>query len=74
MIDEEFLGNIDSTFICQTAAILSGNFINNVAFTCASSKGKTNNADLQFAKVSGSLGASAPRHPDTLENCKYSMG
>jgi len=78
MMDEGFLGKIDGSFICLTAAILchslrcwqTGNFINNVAFTRASSKGKTNNADVRFSEVSGSLGAQAPRHPDTLENCK----
>jgi len=79
MMDEGFLYKIDGPFICLTAAILwhslrswrTGNFINNVAFTRASSKGTTNNADLGFSEVSGSRGAQAPRHPDTLENHKY---
>jgi len=48
--------------------------MDNVAFTCASSKGKTNNADLRFSEVSGSLGAQAPRYPESLANCKYLKG
>jgi len=79
MMDDGFLGMIDGPFICLTAAILShslrcwqtGNFIDNVAFTPASSKGKTNNADLLFSELSVSLGANAPWHPDTLEIYKY---
>ena len=65
MMDEGFLGKIDSPFICLTAARLchslrcwwTGNFINNVAFTRTSFKGKKNKADLWFSEVSGSLGA-----------------
>ena len=46
-MDEGFLDKIDGPFICLTAAILchalrcwrTGTFINNVAFTRASSKG-----------------------------------
>jgi len=79
MIDEGFQGKIDGPFICLTAAILchslgswrTGNFIDNVAFTCVSSKGKTINSDLRFSEVSRSLGTQAPRLSDTLENCKY---
>jgi len=79
MMDKRFLRRIDAPFICLTAAILchswecwgTGNFIDNVAFTCASSKGKANNANLRFSQVSGSFGAQAPRHPDTVENRKY---
>jgi len=79
MIDEGFLGKIDAPFIGMTAAILccslrcwrTGNFIDNVAFTGASSKGKTNNTDLQISGVSRSSGAKVPWHPDTLENGKY---
>ena len=82
MMDEGLLGKIDSPFICLTAAILcdslrcwrTGNFINNVALTRASSKFRTNNADLRFSEMSGSLGALAHRHPDTLENCKDLKG
>jgi len=82
MMDKWFLGTIDGPFICLTAAILchslrcwrTGNFIDNVAFTRASSKGKRNNADLRFSEVSGSLGAQTPRHRDTLENYKYLKG
>jgi len=82
MMDYEFLGRIDGPFICLTAAILchslqcwrTGNFINNLAFTRASSKGKTNYSDLRFSEVSGSLGAQVSRHPDTLENHKYLKG
>jgi len=59
MVDEGFLGKIDGPFICLTAAILchslrcwwTGNSIDNVAFTRAYSKGKTNNADLRFSEV-----------------------
>jgi len=61
MMDEGFLGKIDGPFMYLTAVILcdslrcwrTGNFINNVAFTRASSKGKTNNADMRFSDVSG---------------------
>jgi len=82
MMDERFLDKIDGPFIYLTSAILchslrcwrTGNFIDNVAFTRASSKGKTNNADLRFSEVSRSLGAQAPRQPDTLENRKYLKG
>jgi len=82
MMDQGLLGKIDGSFICLTAAIMSyslqwwptGNFIDNVAFPHASCKGKTNNADLQFAEVSGSLGAQASMHPDTFENRKYLTG
>jgi len=82
MMDEGFLGKIDGPFIYLTAAILchslrcwrTGTFINNVAFTRASSKSKTNNANLRFSELPRSLGAQAPRHPDTLENCKYLKG
>jgi len=82
MMDEVFLGTINGPFICLTAAILyhslrcwrTGNFIDNVAFTRASPKGKTNNADLQLSEVSKFLGAQGPRHPDTIENCKYLEG
>jgi len=78
MMDKGFLGKIDGQFICLTAGILchslrgwrTGNFIDNVAFTRASSKGKTNKADLRFSEVSVSLGAQAPRHRDTLDNRK----
>jgi len=82
MRDKRLLDKINGPFICLTAVILchsprcwrTGNFINNVAFTRASSKGKTNDADLRFSEVSGSLGAQAARHPDTLENRKYLKG
>jgi len=82
MMDEGFLDKIDGPFICLTAAILchslpcwrTRNFIDNVPFTRASSKGKTNNAELRFAEVSGSLSAQAHRHPDTIENRKYVKG
>jgi len=81
-MDEQFLGKIDGLFICLTAAILchslrcwrTGNFMENVAFTGACSKGKTSNANLWFTEVYGSLGAPGPRHPDTLETLKYLKG
>jgi len=82
MMDEGFLGKINSPFICLTADILyhslrcwrTGNFIDNIAFTRASSKGRTNNADLRFSEVSRSLGTQAPRPQDTPENGKYLTG
>ena len=82
MIDEEFLGKVDGPFIYLTAAILchslrcwrTGNFMVNVAFTRASSESKTNNALLRVSELLGSLGAQAPRHPDTVENRKYLKG
>jgi len=82
MMDEGFLGKINSLFICLTAAILcyslrcwrTGNFIDTVAFRSTSSKSKTNNANVLFSEVSGSLGTQAPRHPDTLKNRKYLKG
>jgi len=82
MMDEGFLDKIDGPLICLGAAILcnsvrcwqTGNFIDNVAFALASSKGKTNNTHWRFSEVSGSLVAQAPRHPDTLENCTYLKG
>jgi len=42
------------------ASWLTGNFIDNVAFTRTSSKGKTNNAALRFSEVGNPL---APRRP-----------
>jgi len=82
MMDKKFLDKIDGQFICMIAAVLchslrcwqTGNFIDNVAFTRASAKGKTNNADLWFSEVSRSFGAQAPRPPDTLENHKNLKG
>jgi len=82
MMDEGFLCKIDGPFLCLTAAILcqslqcwrTGNLIDNVAFTRASSQGTTNNANLRFSEVCGSIGAQAPRNPDTLENDKYLKG
>jgi len=81
-MDEGFLGKIQAPFICLTAAIWchsqrcwwTGNFIDTVAFTRASSEGKRNKADLRVSEVSESLGAQAPMHPDTLENHKYLKG
>jgi len=81
-MNEGLLGKIDSPFNYLTAAILchalrcwrTGNFIDNVPLTSASSKGKTNDTDLRFSEVSGSLGAQGPRPPDTLENHKYLKG
>jgi len=63
-MDEGFVGKINGPFICLTAAILchsvqcwrTGNFIDNLACTRASSKGKTTKADLRIPEVSGSLG------------------
>jgi len=54
MMDKGLLDKIDGPFICLTAAILyhslrswqTGNFIDDVTFTLASSKGRINNADL----------------------------
>jgi len=82
MMDQRFLDNIDGPFMYLTAAILyhslrccqTGNFIDDVAFTRASSTGKTNNADLPFSEVCRCLSAQAPRHPDTHENHKYLKG
>ena len=67
IMDEGFLGKIDGPFICLRAAILShllrcwrtGNFIDNVSFTLARSKSKSNKANLRFSEVSKSLGALA---------------
>jgi len=81
-MDKGFLGKINGPFLCLTAAILShslrcwwtGNFIDNVAFTRASSKGKTNNLDLRFSDVSGSLGAQAHMHPILVKTTGTKMG
>jgi len=81
-MDAGFLGKIDSSVICLTAAILcnslrcwrTGNSINNVAFRRASSQGKTNKADLQVSDVSGSLGAEAHRYPDLLKTASTLKG
>jgi len=56
MMDKEFLGKIDVPFISLIAAILchslqcwrTGNLLDTVPFTHASSKGKTNNPDVRF--------------------------
>ena len=53
-MDKEFLGKINSPFICLTAAILchslrcwqSEDFIDNVPFTQANCRGKMNSAYL----------------------------
>jgi len=59
MIHEWSLGKMHGPFICLTVAILchslscwrTGKFINNLAFTCASSKARINNAALPFSEV-----------------------
>jgi len=82
MMDQRFLRRLDAPLICKTAAILghslqcwqTGNLIANGTSILASSKGKTNNADLRFSELSGSLGAQALSPLDTLENRTYLKG